>query len=109
MSELKCCPFCGGQAILCDDIEYTVGGYWIECKDCHIQTPSRINSKEVVIEYWNMRKPIDRIEEQLEQHRAKFNCKICKHFTNGKEECNEDCTDALIEDLINIVRKGGVE
>ena len=67
MANLKPCPFCGGEAKVCDDIEYTVGGYWVECKDCHIQTPSKINSKEAVINYWNTRKPMEAVVAELEK------------------------------------------
>lgn len=68
MADLKPCPFCGGEAKVCDDIEYTVGGYWIECKDCHIQTPSKINGKEAVINYWNTRKPMEAVVAELEKY-----------------------------------------
>lgn len=52
---------------------------------------------------------IDKVVEEMEKHRATFQCASCKHFYNGKKECREDCVDALIDNLIEIVRKVGVE
>ncbi len=52
---------------------------------------------------------VEKVVAELETRRSDFDCKSCKHFYNGKEKCNADCTDALIDDLIEIVRKGGRE
>ena len=51
---------------------------------------------------------IENVVAELEERRCKFDCKYCKHFFNGKKECDRDCADALIDDLFEIVRKGGV-
>lgn len=50
---------------------------------------------------------VDRVIEQIEYRRANFDCKLCKYNDDGKTICSEDCSDALIDDLIKIV-KGGV-
>ena len=52
---------------------------------------------------------VEKIVEELEERRAKNDCRVCRHFQNGKDECREDCTDALIDDLLDIVRKGGAK
>lgn len=52
---------------------------------------------------------VEKVVAELEERRAKFDCKSCKHFYNGKRECSGDCTDALIDDLFDIVKRGGVE
>ena len=41
--------------------------------------------------------------------RANFDCKLCKYNDDEKTICSEDCTDALIDGLIEIVKGGGVE
>lgn len=52
---------------------------------------------------------VDRVIEQIEYRRANFDCKLCKYNDDGKTICSEDCSDALIDDLIKIVKEGGVE
>lgn len=51
----------------------------------------------------------DKVVEQIEYRRANFDCKLCKYNDDGKTICSEDCSDALIDDLIKIVKDGGVE
>ena len=52
---------------------------------------------------------VDKVIEQIEYRRANFDCKLCKYNDDGKTTCSEDCSDALIDDLIKIVKGGGVE
>lgn len=52
---------------------------------------------------------VDRVIEQIEYRRANFDCKLCKYNDDGKTICSEDCSDALIDDLIKIVKDGGVQ
>lgn len=52
---------------------------------------------------------VDKVMEQIEYRRANFDCKLCKYKDNGKTICNEDCSDALIDDLIKIMKEGRVE
>lgn len=51
----------------------------------------------------------DKVIEQIEYRRAHFDCKLCKYNDDEKTICSEDCSDALIDDLIKIVKGGGVE
>ena len=51
----------------------------------------------------------DKVIEQIEYRRANFDCKLCKYNDDEKTICSEDCSDALIDDLIKIVKGGGVE
>lgn len=50
---------------------------------------------------------VDKVVEQIEYRRANFDCKSCKYNDDEKTVCSEDCSDALIDDLIKIVRGGG--
>lgn len=54
---------------------------------------------------------VDKVIEQIEHRRANFDCKLCKYnfCDDEKTICSEDCSDALIDDLIKIVKGGGVE
>ena len=51
----------------------------------------------------------DKVIEQIEYRRANFDCKLCKYNDGENTICSEDCSDALIDDLIKIVKGGGVE
>lgn len=53
---------------------------------------------------------VDKVIEKMEDRRANFDCKSCKYnFDDEEQICNEDCLDALIDGLIEIVKGGGVE
>lgn len=63
--RLKPCPFCGGKAIICQEVKW-VGEKHIEpihisCIGCGIKTPKRLgdigteHNSEKLIEMWNMR------------------------------------------------------
>lgn len=52
---------------------------------------------------------VDKVIEQIEYRRANFDCKLCKYNDDEKTICSEDCSDALIDDLIKIVKGGGVD
>lgn len=52
---------------------------------------------------------LDKVIEQIEHRRANFDCKLCKYNDDGKTVCSEDCSDALIDDLLDIVKGGGAE
>ena len=52
---------------------------------------------------------VEKVIEQIEYRRANFDCKLCKYNDDEKTICSEDCSDALIDGLIEIVKGGGVE
>lgn len=52
---------------------------------------------------------VDKVIEQMEQREANFDCKSCKHNDGENTICSEDCSDALIDDLIEIVKSGGIK
>ena len=52
---------------------------------------------------------VDAVVEAMEERTAKYDCRYCKHYETGMESCGKDCTDSLIESLIDIVKAGGVE
>lgn len=52
---------------------------------------------------------VDEVVGQIEHRRANFDCKLCKYNDDGKTVCSEDCSDALIDDLIEIVKSGGIK
>ena len=69
-----------------------------------------INEQPTFSETEILRKPFERVVERLEERRSINDCRKCRHFTKNGDECNEDCTDALVDDLIEIVKEeGGIE
>ena len=52
MSDLKRCPFCGGEAKIQSNLLHN---YRIYCVECGCQTISWSESKEKAIEAWNRR------------------------------------------------------
>lgn len=54
---------------------------------------------------------VDKVIEQMEQRIANFDCRLCKYNFDDEEKpiCREDCSDVLIDSLLEIVKGGGVE
>lgn len=105
------CPFCGGDKVGIwhnrSVSPLIKGSHEVHCYDCHFGLKQE-KTEEDAIKHWNTRKPMERIVWQMEKRCSSFNCKVCRHYGDGTGTCNEDCTDALIDDLFDIV-KGGVD
>lgn len=52
---------------------------------------------------------VDKVIEQMEHRIANFDCKSCKYNIIDHPYCGKDCSDALIDGLLEIVKGGGVE
>ena len=61
MSELKRCPFCGGELELTDD-DY----YWHPFNGCFLDA-NHVTNNEKRIKAWNTRKPMQNIVERLRE------------------------------------------
>jgi hypothetical protein len=113
MSELKRCPFCGGEAIIYEDEENSC--YMIGCRECCAVEPMTewCESKENAIAQWNYRKPMEEIVERLEERTEYF--KDCTKYGNETEEQEERSYSTmmmyevanLVDDLIEIVKEEG--
>jgi len=67
MSELKCCPFCGGE------LEYSFLLGASECKGCGVMIGfPKLTRHEDKIIATNTRKPMDNIVEKLEERRIEY-------------------------------------
>ena len=73
----------------------------IEVTDALVSTMMEIDEQPTAFD-------VDKVIEQLEQRRANFDCKSCKYNDGENTICSEDCSDALIDDLIKIVKEGGL-
>ena len=52
---------------------------------------------------------VENVVEEMEEHRANFDCRICKYNKTEGQVCLKDCTEALIDGLFDIVKRGGVD
>lgn len=66
--NLKCCPFCGGEAKC---IEF-YGMYHVICCDCHIAGHDA-STREKAIEAWNTRRIEDAKDEEIKRIREALN------------------------------------
>ena len=83
MSELKSCPFCGGEATLTNKLskdEYGQRLWNVCCFGCANRTSSYWD-KEIAIEAWNTRKPLERVIERLEEQAEE-----CKKYWDEFED-----------------------
>lgn len=105
-SELKRCPFCGGEARL--NYERIPGedkGFWAQiiCQECHarsggIWAGSYNSAERKETKAWNTRKPMDRIVERLEDNKMWSELMIYS-LTHRERE--------IIKRAIEIVKKEG--
>lgn len=52
MTELKKCPFCGGEAEL---IELSNRDYYVQCRKCKAEQGKVYRAKQTAIKAWNRR------------------------------------------------------
>lgn len=101
MSELKCCPFCGGEARLYGNsklIGTRLKHYQVAVcinDDCGCRT-SPCETVEDAIYKWNRRKPMANIVEKLEE--ASF-------LMPPREKGHYADNGLFLEDAINIVKQ----
>lgn len=94
--KLLPCPFCGGEART-----DSCGSHWVRCTICGARGCVESTRKEA-IEQWNIRKPMDRIVEQLEEKKKEY----LDGFSTHKE--NELYGVACgFGDSIKIIKAGG--
>lgn len=83
MSELKRCPFCGGEAKIDCYLYFDEFDDWfIRCTSCFCRTRT-FKTKKSAILTWNTRKPMKKIVERLEEelhlsYKEKERC-VCEH------------------------------
>ena len=91
MSELKCCPFCGGEAVIQKLSDSTLS--FAVCVECRMRTPTLQDGK-TAMRVWNTRTPMANIVDKLEELKEKVYAELTML------EVNE-----LIDEAINIVKQ----
>lgn len=84
MSEIKLlpCPFCGGEAELLHEEDYSSHQLWrVECEECDCCTSEYYDNpgKEHAIRAWNKRKPILQQEKYVNWKAA-----VMRKFLGGR-------------------------
>lgn len=75
MTELKPCPFCGGEAHVYETVN---GGtrklYWIECLKCYAESPKSLDLPQDSIDAWNRRDEDCELRGKLMAAHSKIMC-----------------------------------
>lgn len=71
----------------------------IEVADAFVSTMMDIDEQPTAFD-------VDKVVEQIESRRAIFDCRSCKYRDTNDQMCDKDCSDALIDSLVEIVRGG---
>lgn len=98
MTELKRCPFCGGEAIIdredifCDNCFLSMR---IDSRVINGEAKTYEEARKQTIESWNTRKPMDRIVERLEEEIEVFmsdigECTFTVAYRNAIEIVKEE-------------------
>ena len=80
---LKPCPFCGGEAMLTNQLAADQYGHklWnVICVKCDNGTMGYWDKKHVV-DKWNTRKPVEEVVEQIEKEADKY------YTTSNSDQC----------------------
>jgi hypothetical protein len=113
MSEIKLlnCPFCGGEAEIeehkfWNDItrSFDIKTYGVKCQKCSTGGFQFYRLENDAIIHWNTRKPMERINERLEDKLDKtyLQTHLYKHFVEGEQYA--------LDEAIEIVKEeGGIE
>lgn len=69
MSELKKCPFCGGEVVMfIEQLDATRDCYNFHCDNCDMSIYYDYSDRNMAIKTWNKRKPVERVIERLEEY-----------------------------------------
>lgn len=110
MSELKCCPFCGGKAEVGHtnhhDKLFVVGCNTPICYGNINRFTMVFVSKESAINIWNTRKPMANIVEKLEEKHIDISGNTSLHYLYS-----EGYVDALdyVSDIVKQEINNGLE
>lgn len=106
MSELKCCPFCGGKAKYMEIKDFFISRF-VTCTKCGIETPRNCLNRKDAIKRWNTRKPMDNIVEKLEEREKYLEKAMKESHENGHSFSEEKAMNerVAIRYAINIVKQ----
>ena len=94
MTDLKCCPFCGGEAEM---LNYSPTEWLVHCIECDGMVENWRKTKQEAIEQWNRRTHMANIAEKLEEE---YNNIPFQYETNYEDGFSDGLLSA-----INIVKQ----
>ena len=103
MSELKCCPFCGGEAKYMEIKDFFISRF-VTCTKCGIETPRNCLNRKDAIKRWNTRTSMDNIVEKLEELKMRYFLTIANTGDVKNDFAYENVGNAL-DYAINIVKQ----
>ena len=110
MSELKCCPFCGGEVYFATEDYNDEITHLICCDNCDLKFygSNSYGIKDHITKQWNRRTPMANIVEKLEEEKERtvcegVDCDICPYT----KECwgGEMSYKVILDKAINIVKQ----
>ena len=106
MSELKCCPFCGGEAKYMEIKDFFISRF-VTCTKCGIETPRNCLNRKEAIKRWNTRTPMANIVEKLEEREKYLENAMKESHENGHRFSEEKAMNerVAIRYAINIVKQ----
>ena len=117
MSELKRCPFCGGEASRWRLSERNKDGYtdsvFIRCNNCYASTKKiefdasihkNDSEYEEAEKAWNTRIPMQNIVERLEEYRDDFMNDIYEELREDADNCRANRIIDRFDEAIKIVK-----
>ena len=111
MSELKRCPFCGGEA----ELITTYDTEMVRCKKCFGKTQTFTGDYYdegqmcgmYAIPAWNTRKPMDRIVERLEEYRDDFMNDVYEELREDADNCRANRIIDRFDEVTEILKEEG--
>ena len=93
--KLKRCPFCGGKAFVRQNKD-AMKTYSAYCgnEDCSASPKVSAYGKEMAIQLWNTRKPMERILERLETMKL-IRIEQCDDYYEDEVSTNNNFMDAI--------------
>lgn len=96
MSELKPCPFCGGEAIPCSTgNHFATEKFFVLCGVCEVETPRIARTRKEAIAAWNRRADDDtNVATNADRIRGMNDEELAEYIFglgNGPENCDEHC------------------
>lgn len=101
------------RSALIEEINNLLKSPYANFEEPFSKNKSRKDGIETVLQVCVGKAPIaydvEKVLEDFKECVANFDCRICKYNKTEGQVCLKDCTEALIDGLFQIVKRGGVD